>query len=108
MVPSVRFYPLAAPRSGSDRAAEHRRPPNLVPCRQPRELQLDEVEIVRDPVEVAADLISLSQRELVFVRHAPGGQKMVAHSLGPISLPRTSEREYASDAIDFPSDTLLP
>ena len=52
-------------RHGSDRAAqhpEHRRTPDLIPRRQGRELYLDKVKIVLQPVEVAADLVGLAQR----------------------------------------------
>jgi hypothetical protein len=52
-------------RDGSDRTAEHaehRGAPHLISRRQPRELYLDKVKIILQPVEVAADLIGLSQR----------------------------------------------
>ena len=52
-------------RHGSDctaEHAEHRGAPDLVPGRQPRELHLDEVEIVLEPEKVAADLVGLAQR----------------------------------------------
>ena len=61
-------------RHGSDRPAghpEHRGAPDLVARRQPRELQLDEVEIVLKRVEVAAKLIGLAQASagaLVWIR----------------------------------------
>jgi hypothetical protein len=59
-------------RHGRDRPAEHpehRSPPDLVPRRQLRELHLDEVEIVLKPVEIAAELIGLAQRERALVWH---------------------------------------
>jgi hypothetical protein len=40
---------------------QHRGAPNLVPCRQPRELHLDDVYIVLNALEVAAGLIGLAQ-----------------------------------------------
>jgi hypothetical protein len=45
---------------------------DFVPRRQMRELHLEEIEIVGDRGEILAGLISLAQREMVFIWHAPG------------------------------------
>jgi len=53
-------------------APAQRGAPDLVPCRQPRELVLDGIEFVMEGVEIAAPPIELLQREIAFVMHTPG------------------------------------
>ena len=53
-------------RRGAENDAEHR-PGKFPSRRKPGELHLKKFEIVGDRVQVAAGLIDLSQRELVFV-----------------------------------------
>ena len=69
----------------ADEHPEHRRAPHLIPRRQPRELHLDEVEVVLNAVEVAADLIGLTQERC---SSSGGGmqpvcQRMVDETLEP-------------------------
>src|SRR5947207_15728287 len=59
--------------------------------RQPRELDLDEFEIVLDRVEVAAGLVDLAQRERAIVWHAVGSE--VFTSIRHMSL--TPRRKFS-------------
>lgn len=53
-------------RADPCRLSDYRGAPDLLPCWQPRELDLDEVEIVLDHGEVVTSCISLTQGEAAF------------------------------------------